>query len=507
MKPQTTRLSAWLALLMTSSLVVSPTFLRADASGIGSPNLAANNAATTAPLLSGYSARVNKIQGEVSKRIAQGEILAQSSVCEVNDLLPEGSVIETKGKSSWAELKMGKNKEVTTRIWGDTVARIYPGARTVCVGSGAFLLKKNTDCSDEYVIETRRLQARIRGTTVRLHAMPERDEIQVLESHSFVEVWNKVNNSRVKLTPGVVMDVRGQIRSEDTRFNMHSMLPHKQPIAKNDEPEFRLNPKKGELIFKDKYSSTVVYTANSKTVFEHPMIAGRADLPAIESLNLIKQGMSKVPSSDNIFGNMIEEAFNAGKPDRHIVRNFKILSVPSKTAYYIGPNVGNDKSIHLPGLAYSADLAPAGVISAVSSSARVIANQKVAPVMNVMPAGFPYTENPAANPLTANVSTFVPQANTFTNTNFTPVTAVRPVTPPLTQIPQMQAPVPTQIASPAPLSPVTPVAPIIAPVTPFAPMQQFQVQPFNNSNITSNVNLPGSTQNQFSKADINIGRN
>ena len=385
MKPQTKRLSAWMTLFVVSGYVVCPTFCKADATGIASPvpSSLANNG-TNGAMLSPIPivGSVKQIGGSVERRdpIDQGERLGPVMSCKQGDQLVEGSVIST-GPKSFAHLFWSGTE---TRIWADTVIRVLPCAKTVCLLNGALMFHKSRQCKDnECIVETKRLQARIRGTHVRVHSSASVDTILVLEcSKQPVEVYNKLNGSKVSLTPGVELEVRGQINSTDPRFILKSENPIQEPKQQNF-PLTRLNPNKGELIFQDKHSITMAYTANAKAVLQDPMLSGDARTPALESLAEIREAMTKVPTSDNIIGNLIDNAINGGKPDKLIARNLKILGVPTKT-YYIGPNIGSDKSIALPSQAYN-DLAlsPAGVMTAINvapTSSRAVASNRVAPV-------------------------------------------------------------------------------------------------------------------------------
>ncbi|MBX9685861.1 MAG: FecR family protein [Candidatus Obscuribacterales bacterium] len=343
MKPQITKVSAWVALMMACAYGLSPSYVRADASGTGF---------TPVNPMGLVTAELTNMDGDVKKAdpASQGRLDAFST-CTKGDRLVEGSWLQTGKTPAFAEVRWDRNN-ITTRVWSESVVRVSASARTVFLSKGDMLFRKNPHCTDAYTVETKRLQARIRGTTVRVKVLPDRDLIEVLEYHRFpVEVVNTLNGSRVNLTPGIVLEVRGQLSSSAPAQNTLQ-------ITENDP---RLNPSKGELIFQDKNSRTLAYTANAKTALEHPLVAGFGKLPSIDSLDLIKGAMAKVPSSDNLVGNMLETVMNSAKPDKLIARNLKITSVPSRTTYYVGPNVGGDKAISLPGLAYS-DMAPAGII-------------------------------------------------------------------------------------------------------------------------------------------------
>ncbi len=346
MKPQITKLSAWLALCSVSGLMLCPTFVRADVLAAGNATPVRNTSATVMPVA---AASVHQLGGDVTKAATinqASEELGAFTKCSVNDMLPEGTVVKT-GRSSWVALNW--NNITTTRLWENTVARIYPTTRTVCLGSGALILRKKLNNKDTYIIETKRLQARIHGTTVRIliDDVKGEDVILVEECHLPVEVYNKINGSRVQLTPGIELHVSGKITNNDNRFKfLSSEIQSINSIASQPQPDLRLNPKRGELIFQDKNSSMVAYTANSKAVLSDPLTVGNGTVPPIESIDLIKETMKKVPSSDGLIGNMFDAVANGNQPDK-LIRNLKISKAP-QTTFYTGPNVGYAKSITLP---------------------------------------------------------------------------------------------------------------------------------------------------------------
>ncbi|MBX9723449.1 MAG: hypothetical protein K2X81_18740 [Candidatus Obscuribacterales bacterium] len=347
MKPQITKLSAWLALCSVSGLMLCPTFVRADVLAAGNATPVRNTSATVMPV---SYATVDKLGGEVSRAetvSSASEELGAFSKCSAGDVLPEGTVVKT-GRSSWTSLKW--NNIVTTRLWENTVARIYPTTRTVCLGKGDLVLKKDKHSFDTYIVETKRLQARIHGTTVKVVTddILNRDTVLVTECQGApVEVFNKINGSRIVLTPGIVLEVSGKIVGNDPRFRILSSESQSiKSIASNPEYDLRLNPKRGELIFQDKNSTTIAYTANAKAVLADPMNTGTSIIPPIESLDLIKAAMKKVPSSDSLLGNIFDAATNGNQPDK-LIRNIKIAKAPQNT-FYAGPNVGYAKSITLP---------------------------------------------------------------------------------------------------------------------------------------------------------------
>ncbi len=376
MKPQITRLSAWLSLVIVSGYVICPTFCRADATGISGPAPGTMAAKTGLQALQALGL-VKTAVGLVNRREPDGdETFGPAKACKKGDQLLEGSLVET-GNKSFADLAWSGT---TTRLWQNSIIRILPCAKTVHLVNGGMVFYKSRNCKEaECIVETKRLQARIRGTSVRFLTSDDVDSVLVQEmgGKDAVEIFNKVNGSRVSLAVGVVLEIRGKVMNPDPKFFDKSQAQDITPTA-----NLKLNPNKGELIFQDKQSQTVAYTANAKAVLEDPILHGTNGNSEFDSMDLIRTAMSKVPTGDDMFGNFMDLAFNAGKPDKLISKNFKILGVPTKSSYFIGPNVGGDKAIPLPEMAY-ADFPPGGVITALQAglNTKQVAQMKVsAPV-------------------------------------------------------------------------------------------------------------------------------
>lgn len=280
------------------------------------------------------------------------------SSLKMSEKLPEGTLVKTGAESlceiSW--MVAGKTPAGKTRLWANSIATVSTRARLVHLQKGEIVHKKTKGTADQF-IETKLLQARIHGTTVDVKVDfvgdTEVDNITILEtdSKSGVEVTNRLNGSKVSLRPGIVLEIRGALKADAST-----------PSA-NSSPNLCLKPDKGELIFQDSKSQMIAYVANSKAVLEHPLVRGKGELSEIDSIDLIRRDMAKVPSSDDVLGNIFEAAINIGKPDKLITKNLSIASVPTKTRYYVGPNVGHGMAIELPNnLAYS-DFQPAGRIA------------------------------------------------------------------------------------------------------------------------------------------------
>lgn len=311
------------------------------------------------------------VKGIVSKSLpadSSRSSYGDFSTLKMSEKLPEGTLVKT-GAESLCEISWmvpGKIPAGKTRLWANSIATVSTRARLVHLQKGELIHKKTKGTADQF-IETKLLQARIHGTTVDVKVDfvgdTEVDKITVLEtdSKSGVEVLNRLNGSKVSLRPGIVLEIRGAIKADASAPSG----------SQNSTSHLCLKPDKGELIFQDSKSQTLAYVANSKAVLDHPLVRGKGELSEIDSIDLIRRDMAKVPSSDDVLGNILEAAINIGKPDKLITKNLSISSVP-KTKYYVGPNVANGNGIDLPAsLAMSVDQ-PAGRIGEQRNLASVL---------------------------------------------------------------------------------------------------------------------------------------
>lgn len=124
---------------------------------------------------------------------------------KVGDLLKEGMQVGT-GNQSWAQISWPR---VQTRTWENSVVSIAPNKKIVYLRDGEMLFQRdNKDHQDQftYVIWTKVLQVRVRGTTLLVQATPDYSRVSVLEGD--VDVVNRLDNSVVNIKPGVVYEVR-----------------------------------------------------------------------------------------------------------------------------------------------------------------------------------------------------------------------------------------------------------------------------------------------------------
>ena len=288
-------------------------------------------------------------RGEVTKSLpkdeaktAYGEFLAVKNA----EKLSEGTLVKTGDRSSVSIDWMHNAKSIgLTRLWANTIATVSTKTKLVHLQRGELHHNKIEQKGSDHVIETKLLQARIHGTTVHMWVEQRGDQeihrivVSEMGGPKPVEVLNRINGSRVVLRPGIVLEIRGAIQPPP---------PQPVPVSSAASPSSNicLKPDKGELIFQDSKTQMFVYVADSKAILSHPAVIGGNGLNPIPSLDLIRRDMAKVPSKDDLLGNMVEAAFNLGKPDKLITKNFSIACAPTKSRYFIGPNVGS--SIELP---------------------------------------------------------------------------------------------------------------------------------------------------------------
>ena len=188
--------------------------------------------ATTSPMNPGTIARLSEGHGTIFKRAFidwTKETWGEPVSAKIGDELYEGMQLGT-GDKSWAQISW---PNVTTRAWSNTVVAVAPNQRIVYLMGGEMLfnLKKDRKDKGDYVVWTKVLQARIRGTTVLVQSTALFSRLCVLEG--IVDVMNRLDHSVVRVTPGVVFEIRntGQgLRFSDPRTNNH------QPPSKNDLP-------------------------------------------------------------------------------------------------------------------------------------------------------------------------------------------------------------------------------------------------------------------------------
>ncbi|MBI4533734.1 MAG: FecR domain-containing protein [Candidatus Melainabacteria bacterium] len=188
------------------------------------------------------AAKLTEARGNIFKRGFVDwtkDAWANPEPAAVGDTLEEGMQLGT-GDKSWAQVTW---PNVTTRAWANTVFAVAPNQRLVYLIGGEMLfnLDKNRKNKKDYVVWTKVLQARIRGTTVLVQATKELSRITVLEG--CVDVMNRLDRSVIRVTPGIVYEIRtpglghGHPMQQIHRVPQEGMRRH--PKTSGDEPVAR----------------------------------------------------------------------------------------------------------------------------------------------------------------------------------------------------------------------------------------------------------------------------
>ncbi len=115
------------------------------------------------------------------------------------DSLVDGAYVQTH-KFGYAEIAW-KEPGIRVRPWGDTCIRNSPLERTVFLEKGTVMFRKSFNSAD-CTVETKRLLVKVHGTTIRLTSEGDGDRIVVIESNSYVDVYDKAKKAWSKMKPG-----------------------------------------------------------------------------------------------------------------------------------------------------------------------------------------------------------------------------------------------------------------------------------------------------------------
>lgn len=338
-------------------------------------------------LAPGYVATLTGLHGAVLKqdfvnREDRAE-LGSWKEASLNDNLAEGMRVAT-GKDSWAEVTW---PHVKTRAWSNSVFSITPSQRLIYLTSGEMLfqLDKHRPDSTAYKIQTKVLQARIRGTTVLVQAKDNTTRITVLEGK--IDIENLRDKSLVTITPGVVYEVKG--------FNMPATT-ERIPNVNNQAsiPDISYDSTSPVRLFDDNLAATKLYAANRVRLIHHPLV--NLCSGPICSLPLIETELRDVPGySVEASGAVRLASVDNRRLGRICYDSCKIVKVPSRADYSISDAV--NKNMKLPPIAYT-EMRPTAVTQDTS-----LVRQAVVPVraqapslMPLLPGGPCLWWNPAA---------------------------------------------------------------------------------------------------------------
>lgn len=298
------------------------------------------------------------------------------------DSLHEGMQVGT-GDRSWAQVSW---TNVDARAWANSVYALAPNQRLVYLLNGEMLVKlsKKRNKKDPYYVWTNLIQARMRGTTVLMQTTATVSRITVLEGT--IDVLNRHDRSIVRLTPGVVYEVRasGALEKKLTaRFknavqgrgmsadrasygDISSVAGNTHSSGNANATPLLLLPQAGGQLtsivegvhqslplFKTTSTVTTLLVASVSNLLSHPLLTGFTD--TLSSLPLIETSLGQVT------GILAEPTGSAsilplsdGKPlpggishqtDKLLGQAAQVLTVPQTVAYSIGPDAGKVLSL------------------------------------------------------------------------------------------------------------------------------------------------------------------
>lgn len=366
--------------------------------------LTISKAHASSPQAESAAAKLTEAHGSIFKRGFidwTKETWANPEPASVGDALHEGMQIGT-GDKSWAQVTW---PNVTTRAWSNTVFAIAPNQKLVYLIGGEMLfnLKKERKDKSAYLIWTKTLQARIRGTTVLVQALPTSSRITVLEG--VIDVMNRIDHSLIRLTPGCVLEVKTPEES-----------PQDMKIGKPEGKKISSNKSSPRAIFSSEKSFTEITSADPDLLANHPLVVG-FDSP-LESKPLVDDSLEQMP---RIATNTTDKDFDQeiAKADRQLCKQLHVIRVPINIPYLIGPDLGKEISIAQEALYNSP---PSGTIAQGDLDDKQ-ANEKLETAFTTISE---HVGRQITNATTLRPSTFfVPS-----NTNFIPVqtqTFVQPV--------------------------------------------------------------------------------
>jgi len=294
--------------------------------------------------------QLTEVKGTVYKRgfaDVNREVWCDPIPAATGDAVSDGMQVGT-GSNSWTQCTW---KHVTARAWENSVYMVSPKQKLVYLVGGELLfnLDKHRPDKKPYSIWTKYLHATVRGTTLVVQSTPDGSKVSVLEGT--VDVTNRLDNSVITLTPGVVYEVKSKGGDEKPIAEMSNndgvtdgafagRTPAMEHLALqgtleafagkvdllNNSPLnlsiVNLNP----VVLFDSLTSTTIATLTSlDQILLHPLLSTAFDSP-LGSLPLIKSEMPILKS----------ELLKGPAGVTEVFRNLSIQQVPVLTAYSIG---------------------------------------------------------------------------------------------------------------------------------------------------------------------------
>lgn len=369
-------------------------------------------AASTTPNAPGaqqieQAAQLTEAKGHVYKRGFvdwSKETWGEPEPAKKGDKLHEGMQVGT-GDKSWAQLSW---RHVNARAWANSVYAVAPNQRLVYLLNGEMLfqLDKNRKDKSAYMVWTNLIQARIRGTTVLLQSTGNVSRVSVLEGT--VDVMNRRDHSVVRITPGVVYEVKTADRageSDGSAGSIGALIGDRSGAlsaasqasstssvlaAKADGIGSLTNiVAPGSVpvpIFQTAETITTLLAGSVSDLLSHPLVQSLES--ALPSLSLVQSELGKVANIPLSTGASAGSGILAAP---HIVAdNASILRVPTHASYNLGPHAG--KEIGLPaGALYH--WPPSGILGTDTSGLVSTLSSKVS---NMVPVAAGKPESPGA---------------------------------------------------------------------------------------------------------------
>lgn len=291
------------------------------------------------------SATLVEARGDVFKRGFidwNREQWEDPSPAKKGDRLNEGMQLGT-GDKSWAQLSW---RNVTARAWANSIYAVAPNQRLVYLLGGEMLyhLDKHRKDKSPYYVWTKLVQARVRGTTILFQNTADSTRVTVLEG--CVDVLNRTDRSVVRITPGVVYEVKdlsgGAAAKKSTFTGTNSNVS-------SSISNVSLASAKPVALFQTQKTATSIYTLNPTAALNHPLLTGFQS--PLSSLPLVQNTLTPLISKvDALVGGLLGGEKLSGA---------QILAVPRSIAYEIGPLAGTVFNVPREALGF---FPPSGII-------------------------------------------------------------------------------------------------------------------------------------------------
>ena len=228
------------------------------------------------------SATLVEARGDVFKRGFvdwNREMWEDPMPAKKGDSLKEGMQLGT-GDKSWAQLAW---TNVTARAWANSIYAVAPNQRLVYLLGGEMLyhLDKHRKDKAPYYVWTKLVQARVRGTTILFQNTANSTRISVLEGS--VDVLNRLDRSVVRITPGVVYEVKDLSAGAGIGATGGAAGASAAALNQNN---VTLSGAAPVQLFQTSKTLTSIYALNPQAALNHPLLgsfpAALSSLPLVE---------------------------------------------------------------------------------------------------------------------------------------------------------------------------------------------------------------------------------